>query len=123
MKTKKIMMAGVVAAMMLAAQSQEVKADTTTQVQEADEVAISKENFPDKAFCNIIKTYDTDGDGMLSDKENQSITEIGREDIADYSGIEHLKYVESFINFSDFSEYQFSKKAMDVNFSNMEHLK
>ena len=56
------------------------------------EVAIDETNFPDANFREIVKRYDTDGNGSFSQAELDAVTEI----IASYKGIQNLKGIEYF---------------------------
>ena len=59
----------------------------------ADGVVIDEENFPDEAFRNFVRNnYDTDGDGMLSQAEIDSVEwiNVAGAGIASLQGIEHF---------------------------------
>ncbi len=56
-------------------------------------VEINEANFPDETFReSFVRTYDTDGDGWLSDVEIVAVTDID----CDYSGIASLEGIENF---------------------------
>ena len=62
-------------------------------------VVINDTNFPDKAFREYVKQFDTEGeDGILSAKEISSVTEIGSgsQGTGTLSGVSSLKGIEYF---------------------------
>ena len=61
-------------------------------------VKINEANFPDGSFRAFVKeNYDTDGDGILSDSERRSVTnlKIAIDDIWDLRGIEYFPALRS----------------------------
>ena len=62
----------------------------------AADVEINETNFPDERFCDIVKTFDTDGNNVLSENEIAAVTEINckRMGIASLKGIEHFTELE-----------------------------
>ena len=56
------------------------------------DVAIDKASFPDKVFRSHVKTYDTDGNGILSDDELLGVTHM----FIEAMGIKNLKGIEFF---------------------------
>ena len=60
------------------------------------DVAINAANFPDSNFREVMKEFDTDGDGSLSDREISGITTITCEnrEIASLKGIEFCTSLE-----------------------------
>ena len=64
---------------------------------QAQNIAIDTTNFPDEKFRNnVVKKYDTNGDGSLSKEEIAAVTSmsISRWNIADLKGIEHFTALE-----------------------------
>lgn len=61
------------------------------------DVVINETNFPDATFREYVKTFDTDNDGSLSQKELDAVTDIDVRDksIADLKGVEHFTKLES----------------------------
>lgn len=55
-------------------------------------VEISELNFPDANFCNYVKQFDMNGNGVLSESEIRAVTRIfvGKKNISDLAGIEHF---------------------------------
>ena len=53
---------------------------------------IDEATFPDKSFRECVKTYDTDGDGILSDGELTAVTymSVGAKKIKSLKGIEYF---------------------------------
>ena len=72
--------------------SQVVKAEETTEL-DLNSAAV----FPDAEFRKELKTYDTDGNGKLSDAETKAITSISTfgYDITDLTGTQYLTSLES----------------------------
>lgn len=70
------------------------------------DVTIDQGNFPDAAFRAYVKQFDTDGDGVLSAAERDSVTEIfvyggyDGQQIADLTGVEHFQRI-TWLNCSD----------------------
>ncbi|KAA8816899.1 leucine-rich repeat domain-containing protein, partial [Bifidobacterium vespertilionis] len=61
-------------------------------VPETPVVDVDQANFPDAAFLKLVKDYDTNGNGNLSDKEIAAVTDI----TAPVAGIKDLKGIEHF---------------------------
>ena len=61
------------------------------------DVLVHEANFPDEAFRNIVETFDTDGNGKLSDTELAAVTEISCEEkrITSLKGIEFFESLET----------------------------
>lgn len=61
------------------------------------DAGIDEATFPDKFFREYVKTYDTDGDGILSDGELAKVTSmfIGARRIKSLKGIEYFTALES----------------------------
>ena len=57
------------------------------------DVEINAKNFPDANFCAVVETFDTNGDGSLSEAEIAAVTEIdvSGKKIEDLTGVEHFK--------------------------------
>ena len=51
----------------------------------AADVAIDQANFPDEAFRTLVRKFDRDGDGSLSDAELQAVTRIDEKTDLSYS--------------------------------------
>ncbi len=84
-KLKKWLMTAVGICAMLAACAVSASAD----------VAIDAVNFPDASFMDVVKAYDTSGDGALQTAEIEAVTEmnIANKGITDLTGIEHFTNV------------------------------
>lgn len=74
----------------------------TTAFADGGEVEINETNFPDAAFRQIVTSFDTDGNGILSEAEISNVTEIrcgdalsGDESLSDLTGIEHFLALET----------------------------
>lgn len=92
-------------------------------IEEPDELLIDEEHFPDKTLREYIsKKYDKDKDGILSDEEANSVTDIGfvpdsfggppeidLDEITDFKGIEY------FPNLVNLSCMKYSGKTVDVS--------
>ena len=61
------------------------------------DVIINEVTFPDEAFRNVVKTFDTDGNGKLSDTEIAAVTEISceKKGITSLQGIGYFTALES----------------------------
>ena len=71
---------------------------------------ISEANFPDNAFRNTVKVFDTDGDGILSDAEIAGVKEID----CQFLGIESLKGIEVFTALEDLNCEMNELKKLDL---------
>ena len=69
---------------------------TAAFIKIVDGVAVDTFNFPDKNFCDVVKTFDTDDNNILSDTEIAAVKEIdckGRA-ITNLKGIEYFTALE-----------------------------
>ncbi len=60
------------------------------------DVSVNETNFPDEAFRNVVKEFDTDGDGKLSNAEIAAVTSISCSErlIFSLKGIEYFTALE-----------------------------
>lgn len=61
----------------------------------AGNVSINAANFPDAAFREVVRTYDSNGDGVLSKAEREIVRNVHCEnrDIYSIKGIEYFPYI------------------------------
>lgn len=61
-------------------------------VQDVSGVELNESNFPDEAFREVVKAFDTDANGVLSAEEIAAVTGItaNRKGISDLTGIAHF---------------------------------
>lgn len=72
-------------------------------------VNINKTIFPDESFRRLVKTFDVNGDDILSDDEIESVTEIEL-----YSNTENTKGIEYFTNLKIFYYNRYSRFSFNA---------
>ncbi|MBR1558147.1 MAG: Ig-like domain-containing protein [Prevotella sp.] len=85
------------------------------------DVAITAENFPDEGLREIVKEWDSDGNGILSGEEIQNFTSISiMRPVADFTGLELLPNLNAFylygFNYTGITDVDFNKIPNSKNF-------
>ena len=90
----------------------------STDVAEIDaqgDIAIDAEHFPDEIFREIVKDYDKDGNGVLSQGERKSVSEINcfeKEELRSIKGVEYFPGLKTLVcSRSKVSELDISKNT------------
>ena len=89
---------------------------------------INKRNFPDAAFADYVKTFDSDNDGKLSQAECEAVDSVRLEGISDPKGLElfpnitYLELANCYIKEFEFGSFQNLKCLYVIGYSSFKKI-